>query len=174
MSATPTPLQSDCPCGSGTELAQCCLPLIEGKKNSITAEDLLRSRYTAFTRGDIDYIFNTHHSKTRGEIKRDEIEEWSRESEWKGLQIVQKEAGTSTDEKGTLVFCARYEDAEGKPQEHWEQALFEKEGVYWRFLDARGIQTGTYRREDPKIGRNDPCPCGSGKKFKKCCVKALP
>lgn len=30
----------------------------------------------------------------------------------------------------------------------------------------------TYRREEPKVGRNDPCPCGSGRKFKKCCGKA--
>jgi uncharacterized protein YecA (UPF0149 family) len=28
---------------------------------------------------------------------------------------------------------------------------------------------GTFRRDNPKVGRNDPCPCGSGKKFKKCC-----
>ena len=39
--------------------------------------------------------------------------------------------------------------------------------------DGREIKTkrdsGTYRRESPKIGRNDPCPCGSGKKYKKCC-----
>ena len=30
----------------------------------------------------------------------------------------------------------------------------------------------TFRRETPKVGRNDPCPCGSGKKFKRCCGKA--
>ena len=30
----------------------------------------------------------------------------------------------------------------------------------------------TFRREEPKVGRNDPCPCGSGKKYKKCCGKA--
>ena len=50
------------------------------------------------------------------------------------------------------------------------QSIFEKENGEWKFLDARGISVGTYRREEPKTGRNDPCPCGSGKKFKKCCA----
>ncbi|WP_119395955.1 SEC-C metal-binding domain-containing protein [Salinibius halmophilus] len=31
-------------------------------------------------------------------------------------------------------------------------------------------QAGTFQRETPKVGRNDPCPCNSGKKFKKCCA----
>lgn len=34
------------------------------------------------------------------------------------------------------------------------------------------LVAATYQRENPKIGRNDPCPCGSGKKFKKCCGEA--
>jgi SEC-C motif-containing protein len=165
-----------CSCGSQAELQNCCLPFIEGKKKAVTAEDLLRSRYTAFTRGDVDYILQTHHSKTRSEVKREEIEEWSKSSEWLGLKIVQKEAGEAKDETGTIVFCAAYRTADpdkkapGKLEEHWEQSLFEKENGEWRFLDARGVQVGPYRREAPKVGRNDPCPCGSGKKHKKCCA----
>jgi SEC-C motif-containing protein len=159
-----------CPCGSELEIQNCCLPFIQGKKKPSTAEELLRSRYTAFTRGEIDYILETHHSKTRHEIKREEIEEWANQSEWLGLKIVQKEAGEAKDETGTIVFCAGYR-ADGKVNEHWEQSLFEKENGNWRFLDARGVQVGPYRRTEPKTGRNDPCPCGSGKKFKKCCAE---
>ncbi|MCM2323466.1 MAG: YchJ family metal-binding protein [Oligoflexia bacterium] len=156
-----------CPCGSGAQLSSCCLPLIQGKESAPTAEALLRSRYTAFTRGDVDYILGTHHSRTRGEIKRDEIEDWSRNSKWLGLEIVQQDPGETADQ-ATIIFCARYE-TEGKPQEHWERSLFEKEAGEWRFVDAQGLQQGPYRRAEPKVGRNDPCPCGSGKKFKKCC-----
>jgi len=165
------PSQALCPCGSGNEYKNCCLPLIGGKKKATTAEELLRARYSAFAMGEVDFIVTTHHSKTRGDIKRDEIEDWSKNSEWLGLKIVQKEAGEAKDETGTLVFCAgfRAKDAE-KVEEHWEQSLFEKENGEWRFLDARGVQVGPYRREAPKIGRNDPCPCGSGKKYKKCCA----
>lgn len=129
----------------------------------------MRARYTAFTRGDIDFILNTHHSKTRGEVKREEIEEWSRDSEWHGLKIVEQEAGKVGDQEGMISFCAEF-STQGKNNEHWEQALFQKEDGHWRFLDARALKTGPYRREEPKTGRNDPCPCGSGKKFKKCCA----
>lgn len=159
-----------CPCGSESTVETCCLPYIRGKKKPDTAEQLLRSRYTAFTLGEIDYILNTHHSKTRHEVKREEIEDWSKQSEWLGLKIVQKEAGEANDGTGSIVFCAGYQ-AEGKVNEHWEQSLFEKENGEWRFLDARGVQVGPYRRTEPKIGRNDSCGCGSGKKFKKCCGK---
>jgi SEC-C motif-containing protein len=159
---------SSCPCGSEAALKACCLPFIEGKKAPATAEELLRSRYTAFTRGDVDYILQTHHSKTRDQVNRQEIEEWSKSSQWLGLKIVQKEAGGAADQTGTIAFCASY-SADGKVEEHWEQSYFEKEGGEWRFLDAKGIHTGTYKRAEPKVGRNDPCSCGSGKKFKKCC-----
>lgn len=156
-----------CPCGSEVQLADCCLPYIQGKQQPKTAEELLRARYTAFTRGDIDFILNTHHSKTVGEVKRDEIEEWSKGSKWLGLKILQKEAGEAGDDKGTVVFHAQYE-ADGKVQDHYEYAQFEKEGGQWRFYDAQGLKPGPIRRTEPKVGRNDPCSCGSGQKYKKC------
>jgi SEC-C motif-containing protein len=159
-----------CPCGSSIELSLCCLPVLQGKKEPQTAEELLRARYTAFTQGDIDFILNTHHSRTRSEINREEIEDWAKGSEWLELKIVQKEAGQNKDEQGTIIFGAHYRSKEdGKAHEHWEKSSFEKENGSWRFLDAQGVHLGTYRRPEPKIGRNDPCSCGSGKKFKKCC-----
>jgi SEC-C motif-containing protein len=176
-----TPASNTCPCGSGNDLKLCCQPLIQGKKKAATAEDLLRSRYTAFALGEVDYVLKTHHPKTANDVKREEIEEWSKSSDWLGLKIVQKEAGGENDEQGTIVFCATYQekaDAKAKqaadapvpaPKEHWEQSLFEKHQGEWRFLDAKGIQVGPYKRAEPKVGRNDACPCGSGKKFKKCC-----
>src|SRR3989344_5323509 len=157
-----------CPCGSKLNLDVCCLPLIQGMKQALTAEVLLRARYTAFTRGDVDYILNTHHSKTRHEVKKDEIEEWSKGSEWLGLKVVQIESGQPQDTQGTIIFGAHYR-TDGKDEERWEKCFFEKENGEWRFIDAQGVQLGTYRRTEPKAGRNDPCACGSGKKFKKCC-----
>lgn len=156
-----------CPCTSKKTYAECCQPLLEGKQKAKTAEDLLRSRYSAFVVGNIDYIINTHHPKTRGEIDRKEVETWSRSSKWEGLEVLQKEAGEAKDQTGTIVFHAKYV-AEGKNQDHYEKSFFEKEKGEWMFLDAQGIQTGPYVRPEPKMGRNDPCSCGSGKKFKKC------
>jgi SEC-C motif-containing protein len=157
-----------CPCGSEKNLTQCCLPIIQGSRQATTAEELLRARYVAFTQGAIDFILASHHSRTRGEVKRDEIEDWSKNSEWLGLKIVQSQAGQATDQTGEIVFSASYR-SNGKTEEHWEKSFFEKEKDGWKFLDAHGIQVGTYRRAEPKIGRNDPCSCGSNKKYKKCC-----
>jgi SEC-C motif-containing protein len=160
-----------CPCGSEIDLSSCCLPHIEGKTKPSTAEALLRARYTAFSRGDIDYILSTHHSRTHDSIKREEIEDWSKNSDWLGLKVVQTEKGQGSDQEGSIVFCAKYKTKTPEVQvhEHWEKSFFEKEKGEWAFLDAQGVQMGTYRRETSKVGRNEPCPCGSGKKYKKCC-----
>ncbi len=168
---TQAPIQKNtsapCPCGSGKTQGNCCLPLIQGSTHVTTAEQLLRSRYTAFTLGEIDYILATHHSKTRNTVDRSEIEAWSKNSVWKGLEILDQAKGSATDEQGEIRFCARF-FSEGKDQEHWEHAVFERENGAWKFLDAQGMKPSTIRRMEPKIGRNDPCHCGSGKKFKKC------
>ena len=156
-----------CPCGSEKELLKCCLPLIQGKSKAETAEDLLRSRYSAFTRGDVEYILSTHHSRTRGDVKREEVEEWAKGSEWLGLKILQQDKGTANDSEGTVTFHARYR-AQDKVNDHYEHAQFEKENGDWRFVDAQGLRSGPIVRTEPKVGRNDPCHCGSGNKFKKC------
>lgn len=166
--ASPTSNETqNCPCGTGKTLAKCCLPYIQGKAKPATAEDLLRSRYTAFTRGDVDYILNTHHSRTRADIKPDEVESWAKNSEWLGFRLLGKEAGDAKDEQGTVMFHVQYR-ADGKVNDHFEQSLFEKENGEWRFVDAHGLKPGPIVRTEPKVGRNDPCSCGSGKKYKKC------
>ena len=156
-----------CPCGSQKKLIECCLPVIQGKRVAGTAEEVMRARYTAFTRSDIDFIMASHHSRTRGEVNREEIESWSKDSKWLSLRIVDVKQGQPSDSRGIVTFRAQYE-LDGKMTDHWEHALFEKEENEWRFLDAQPLKTQPIVRT-PKPGRNDPCNCGSGKKFKKCC-----
>jgi SEC-C motif-containing protein len=156
-----------CPCQSEKSYAECCKPILEGKRKAATAEELLRARYSAFATGNVDFVISTHHSETAGQVKREEIESWSKGSEWLGLRVIQKDAGEASDDQGTIVFHARYA-AEGKIHDHYERSTFKKEGGAWKFFDAEGLQPGPYVRQEPKIGRNDPCHCGSGKKFKKC------
>ncbi len=156
-----------CPCGSDRKLTECCQPLIRGKRKAATAEELMRARYTAFALGEIDFILASHHSRTRGELSREEVDGWSKGSKWLGLRVLEKKEGGANDSAGIVIFHAKYH-AEGKDQDHLEHSQFEKEAGEWKFLDAQGIQTGPMRREGPKVGRNDPCHCGSGQKFKKC------
>ena len=160
-------LNDTCPCLTGKPYKNCCEPLHKGKRKALTAEELLRARYSAFVVSDIDFIISSHHSKTSGEVNRDEITKWSKDSKWEGLVILQKEAGEEADSSGTIVFHAKYV-LEGELQNHYEKATFEKEEGAWKFYDAQGLSNGPYVRTEPKLGRNDPCHCGSGKKLKKC------
>lgn len=157
-----------CPCASEKDYQDCCGPMHKGERSAATAEELLRSRYSAFVKGEIDYIFATHHKSTADELDRGETEEWSKESEWKGLRILEVEAGGEDDQEGRIEFEVQY-NLKGKDNKHHELSLFKKEEGKWFFVDGSQVG-GTIVRQSPKVGRNDPCPCGSGKKFKKCCA----
>ncbi|MFC1705359.1 YchJ family protein [Planctomycetota bacterium] len=130
-----------------------------------TAEACLRSRYSAYALGEVDFILESHHSSTRAEVSRSNIADWSRNSEWLGLRVLETEGGGPQDEEGSVTFSASYRQ-HGKTVDHTENAQFEKEDGAWRFLSSA---TPPFRRSAPKVGRNDPCPCGSGKKYKRCC-----
>ena len=157
-----------CPCGSNLEYGVCCEPLISGKQQAETAEALMRSRYTAYVVGEIDYLGKTLDENGRKDFDFDATSEWSRDTNWKELEVVAVENGGANDDQGIVEFIARYE-MDGQLLEHHERAYFAKNNGVWEFTDGRVIGRDPYRRETPKIGRNDPCPCGSGKKYKKCC-----
>lgn len=156
-----------CPCSSEKNFDDCCGPILDGKSQAKTAEELMRSRYSAFAVQDIDYIFNTTAPETREELDRDEIEAWSEQADWNGLSIVETNQGQADDTVGQVEFVAHYYLGR-KEQRHHELSEFKKVDGKWFFVDGKMINT-TFQRASAKIGRNDPCHCGSGKKFKKCC-----
>jgi len=94
----------------------------------------MRSRYTAYATGNVDYIIDTHDPDRRGEVDRKNTELWSKHSEWIGLEIVSTDKGQPEDEVGTVEFVARYK-IKGVKVEHRERALFRKQGSRWLFLD---------------------------------------
>lgn len=157
-----------CPCGSGAEYARCCEPLITGSRKPSTAEALMRARYTAFVKTAVDFISETIHPSQRKQYNPDAVAAWSSNSEWQGLEIVHTEKGGPEDTQGTVEFIARYIEKE-KPIDHHEIAEFVKSGDTWYFYDGNPPKPVQVVRQGPKIGRNDPCPCGSGRKSKKCC-----
>ncbi len=158
--------QAICPCGTQKILDVCCGPYISGKKKAPTAEALMRSRYTAYTINNMNYIAETHDSLTGGDFDRESAEKWALGSEWLGLDIKSVKDGTEGDDKGIVEFVARYR-VDGQEQTHHEISQFRRESDRWVFVDGKIVRDPTVRSE-PKIGRNDPCHCGSGKKFKKC------
>ncbi|MDR2793256.1 MAG: YchJ family protein [Treponema sp.] len=156
-----------CPCGSGKDYAACCEPYITGARNPPTAESLMRSRYSAYAVHAIDYIINTCVKKGEQDIDFKQTKDWSEKSTWLGLTVLAADKGGVNDAEGTVEFEARYEQ-NGLRNRHHEKASFKKRDGIWLY-DEGTIVPETMVRSMPKVGRNDPCPCGSGKKYKQCC-----
>jgi len=154
-----------CPCGSGVLFSECCEPIIHRARESETAEELMRARYSAFVTHDIDFIVASTHTRTRKEIDLSFIREWSETSDWRGLEII--ETKQDNDNKAFVSFEAQFTQG-GEEQRHRERSLFERENGEWKFVTGDELKNPTVRYETPPPGRNDPCPCGSGKKYKKC------
>lgn len=161
---------SACPCGNKQSYDACCGLYIEGGQKPETAEQLMRSRYTAYTRENIDYIDATHYPSGKDEFDKAQALAWAKNSEWKGLKILDKKAGGKDDQTGVVEFTVDF-ILNGEPNKLHERSDFKKKNGVWYYLDGKQ-PTEQYRREAPKVGRNDPCTCGSGKKFKKCCAHA--
>lgn len=170
-----------CPCQSSKEYSTCCEPFLVGEKTAPTAESLMRSRYTAYTQKNVDYIKKTLAPESQKDFDSKATLKWASESEWLGLKILDTKKGLEADKTGVVEFVATFKNS-GKTVDHHEVSNFRKSTTgAWLFVDgdahthAAGeghthhAKPVTVVNEGPKIGRNDPCPCGSGKKFKKCC-----
>ncbi len=160
-----------CVCGIGESTETHCLPLIKGEKFPDTAEALMRARYSAYVLGEIDYVLATHTPEAAEDVDRKSTELWSKQSKWLGLEVTATDKGGPEDSEGTVEFVARYK-LRNVTVEHRERAHFEKRDGKWLFSEAEQLAGPPIKNEGPKVGRNDPCPCGSGKKYKKCCGKA--
>lgn len=158
--------QSLCPCQSGLPYANCCEPLHKNEQPAESAEELMRSRFSAYSIHHIDYLIKT--SCEASERDRQSIEDWAKQCQWGHLTILDTEKGTKTDSKGVVEFAAWYRDNEGTLQCHQERSTFIKANGHWLYDSA--IESKVKR---PKISRNQPCPCGSGNKFKNCCVSRV-
>jgi SEC-C motif domain protein len=156
-----------CPCGSGRDYAKCCEPIIKGEQLAETAEALMRSRYSAYVKVETDFIFESTHPKHREGYDHIGTKEWAESAEWQGLEIIDVKGGASGDSTGEVEFIARFSE-KGEPKVHHELGLFKKEKETWFFTDGKPVGQKPVTRV--KIGRNDPCICGSGQKYKKCCI----
>jgi SEC-C motif domain protein len=160
-----------CPCSAGRSYDECCGPVLRGDAKAETAEALMRARYTAYTQGEIEFIVDSHDPESSEQVDREASASWSKKAEWLGLEIVSTEAGGSDDESGGVEFIARYR-MEGADLAHHERAEFRRGQDGWVYVDGEMVKPKPVVREQPKVGRNEPCPCGSGKKYKKCCAAA--
>lgn len=157
-----------CACGSELEYNKCCGVFHKGDQKPKTAEALMRARYSAFVNNEIEFIASTHVPGTK-DFDIDEAREWATTSSWKGLEIIRTTKGLESHSEGIVEFKALYSDKDEKDYLHHEVASFKKINDQWYFDSGQIVGTGPIKRATPKVGRNDPCSCGSGKKYKKCC-----
>ena len=127
----------------------------------------MRSRFAAFVQGDLDYIERTHAKEVRDDFNRSAAESTAKSVEWVSLEIRDTFDGGADDDTGTVEFAARFKK-DGALQVHHERSNFRREEGRWVYVDGKMNPKGKPRRVE-KVGRNEPCPCGSGKKYKKCC-----
>ncbi len=117
----------------------------------------MRSRYTAYVLGNETYLLQTWHQTTRpSKLSLQDHDA----VEWLGLDIDATERGDIADSTGVVEFTARYR-AKSKMAVLHERSQFVQECGQWFYVDGQ-------MKEDT-VGRNAPCPCGSGKKYKRCC-----
>ena len=95
----------------------------------------MRSRYTAYVRGAIDYVVSTHDAATRATIDTEAVARWSRDTLWLGLEIIGTERGTEADDDGIVEFIARGVTA-GVPFAQQERSRFSRVDGRWYYVDG--------------------------------------
>ena len=166
-----------CYCRRPEEYQQCCGPLHQGMQKATTPEQLMRSRFSAYFLKLVPYIANTYHHSQQSDLATLEISAFAETARFLSLQVVATagpegfngvptkqvfSADSANLATGYVHFIARFLI---KDQLHQleEQSRFVQEQQVWSYLDGVLLPHAVV-----KIGRNDSCPCGSGKKFKAC------
>lgn len=114
----------------------------------------MRSRYSAYALGKVDYLLETQVHQDRAGVER-----FAREATFTGLEVLD----ASEDQ---VEFVAHFQVGAERHQLR-ERSRFERQEGRWIYLE--GVTPRVVQRVSNSVGRNDPCPCGSGKKYKKCC-----
>ena len=111
------------------------MPIVGGATGASTALALMRSRYTAYVRGAIDYLIATHDPETRGTLDVPAMTAWSRDTTWLGLEIVATARGGERDADGTVEFIA-FGVTRGAPFRQRERSRFRRVDGAWRYVDG--------------------------------------
>lgn len=148
-----------CLCGSSLEYHACCKDLVEGVSHAQSAEALMRSRYVAYALGNAKYLLDTTVVENRYEDDVALIKEFAQNAQWVALEILKSRESSPT---AMVEFKAYYLENEILKLHH-EKSDFRYESGQWFYEKGKLFDT--------KIGRNEMCACGSGKKYKHCHAK---
>ncbi|OFC68736.1 YchJ family protein [Alteromonas confluentis] len=150
-----------CYCNSQREYKQCCGPLLDDGIATPNAEQLMRSRYSAYKVGRFDYILATYSREKRSQLTTQDLQASAANTHWLHLDVCHADIDT-------VEFKAWFSEGKKLGLMH-ETSSFVQEDGHWRY------HTGEMHNDtgSVKMGRNDPCFCGSGKKHKQCCMTKL-
>lgn len=148
----------NCPCGSGLSYPKCCGAYISHQQRPSTPEALMRSRYTAYTQVNLEYIAATMKSPAADHFDIEAAQAWASSVKWLGLEVIKTQHRAN---QGMVEFRAHY-SIDGKKNILAEISQFHLEHGKWYYIDGRPPN-------QIKIKPNQLCPCGSNIKYKKCC-----
>ncbi len=148
-----------CYCKSGLNFAECCEPILRVEQVAQTALSLMRSRYSAYCLGDVNYLQATTHDHTWTDEELKFIQDWADNSFWQHLEIV--------DFSDDMVEFKAYYIFENVQHLHYERSTFLKVNDMWKYVD------GEIYEDKVTLLRNETCICGSGKKYKRCCATRI-
>tara|TARA_R110002074_G_scaffold170005_4_gene331982 strand:+ start:10399 stop:10887 length:489 start_codon:yes stop_codon:yes gene_type:complete len=152
-----------CRCGTGKTYAQCCEPYLRRKSHPQTAEQLMRSRFSAFCMNNFQYLNDSHHPAKRSALSPVQLKQKSSQTNWISLRIIDTENGQPEQDIGLVEFAACFEE-EGRYYELREKSNFLKGDGRWFYLDG-DTQVNAIAL---KFSRNESCWCQTGKKYKHC------
>ena len=155
----------NCPCGSGRKYGDCCEQILTGNRPAASAEELMRARFTAHVTHNFRFLHESHRP-TAG--KPYVAEEGEPTMQWTKLVVHAHETGADPD-KAFVDFSAYGTEDKVEKVLH-EKAEFLRINGAWLYNREARLGPAPYKSSTPKVGRNDPCPCGSGKKYKQCCL----
>lgn len=149
-----------CPCGSKNDYTHCCGRYIETNELPEYPEQLMRSRYTAYVLNNTEYLLTTWHKHTHPDpfqLDSGII--------WINLEIIDRQSNQLNNNEGWVEFVAKFNN-NGCLQSLHERSRFLREDGRWFYVDGH-----IYQPPMKRVSRNAPCPCGSGKKLKHCCIE---
>ncbi len=164
-----------CPCNSGLTLQSCCQPLHQGQRSAPTAVALMRSRFSAYATQQFSYLHHTWAQSSQTPSLQ-ELSQSSNRTEWVGLVIHSTELGKEKDIEGWVTFSAYFRELTPNHtpsclKSMTERSYFQKIPSEEQATESRWVYVdGQTQEKTPALGRNSPCVCGSGRKFKQCCL----
>ncbi len=163
--AAPPRADQPCPCGSGQTFGACCRPLLKKEQPAPDAERLMRSRFTAHVLRDFEHLHRTVLETAKEPYVADPE---AGGTDWTRLVIHSHEKAAKPD-FATVDFTAYYQEGDVEKALH-EKAEFRRVEGTWYYTRPLRQGPAPIKSTQAKAGRNDPCPCGSGKKYKQCCL----